>query len=157
VSKAPRAGGSRTFLDVLRNPIDTVSDRTGTAGSKQQSELTALEEGQVRSVSCFLRGHAAELPEKFTQGTLTIGPNGMTWQRYWRHRKDLVEIPTLDRLVEIRRPAGPGERNIKRGLYKVVAALGPDGTVEFAVPGVGPELIRRVIQSSGGPQNPALG
>jgi hypothetical protein len=66
-------------------------------------------------------------------------------------------MPTLDCVVEIRRPGGPGERNIKRNPFKIVKASGPDGTVEFAVPGVGPELIRRVIQSSGGPKNPAPG
>ena len=93
-------------------------------------------------MSCFLRGEDQSLPQSFTQGTLTIHSTGMMWRRHWWHRRDVVSIPILDRVVEIRRPGGPGERNIKRNLFKVVEAAGPGGTVEFAVPGVGPELIR---------------
>lgn len=145
VSKPRRAGGSRSLLDVLRHPVDTVTDPSGTAESKQRSDLAALDGGESRSVSCFLRGQAEGLPRSFTQGTLTIGPTGMTWQRYWKHRRDVIPIPTLDRVVEVRRPGGPGERNIKRNLFKVVEASGPDGSVGFAVPGVGPELIRHAI------------
>jgi hypothetical protein len=150
VNKPRRAGGSRTFLDILRDPVETVTDPFATGDSKRQSDLAALDGGDSRDVSCFLRGEGAGLPRAFTQGTLTIDPSGMTWRRYWRHRRDVVPIPTLDRVVEIRRPGGSGERNIKRNLFKVVEASGPEGSVDFAVPGVGPELIRHAIQSAAG-------
>jgi hypothetical protein len=151
VSKPRRAGGSRTFFDVLRHPVDTVIDPLATGDSQLQNDLTALGSGESREVSCFLRGEAAGLPLSFTQGTLTIDSTGMTWRRYWRHRRGVFPIPTLDRVVEIRRPGGHGERNIKRNLFKIVKATGPDGSVEFAVPGVGPELIRRAIGGVTGP------
>lgn len=145
MSKSRRAGGSRTFFDVLRHPGETVKDPFATGDSQRQSDLAALAGGESREVSCFLRGEAAGLPLAFTQGTLTIDSTGMSWRRYWRHRRDVIPIPTLERVVEIRRPGGPGERNIKRNLFKIVKASGPEGSVEFAVPGVGLELIRRVI------------
>jgi hypothetical protein len=147
MSKARRAGGSRTMLDVLLHPVDVVRDPSGSSESKKDGDLSALNAGESRSMTCFLRGVVSGLPDSFTYGILTIGPGGMTWQRYWRHRRDIVRIPALDRVVGIRRPGGPGEWNIKR-MFKVVETSGPDGAVAFAVPGVGPELIRHAIQTS---------
>jgi len=147
VSDHRRAGGTRTIWDVLRHPLDVIRDPKGTSPSKVDADLNALAAGESREVSCFLRGDAPELPDKFSQGTLLVGPNGMAWRPYWRHRKTLARIPPLARIEEVRKPGGPGERNIKKNLFKVVAATGPDGRVEFAVPGVGPELIRRAVES----------
>ena len=133
------------MFDVLRHPLDTATDISGTAQSKEQSDLVALRRGQSRSVSCFLRGEASGLPRSFRQGWLTISSTGMTWQRQWRHRGMVVRVPMLDRVVSVRRPGGRGERNIKRNLFKIVETSGPDGSVDFAVPGVGPDLIRYAI------------
>jgi len=133
--------------DVLRHPLNVVRDPQGSSRSKIDTDLSAVAAGGSREVSCFLRGDSPELPDRFSQGTLLIGPGGMAWRRYWRNRKTLIQIPPLVRIEEVRKPGGPGERNIKRGLFKVVAAAGPEGRVEFAVPGTGPELIRRAIAS----------
>jgi hypothetical protein len=135
------------MLDVLLHPVDVVRDPSGSAEAKSTGDVSALNAGESRSVTCFLRGAAPGLPDSFTYGILTIGPGGMTWRRYWRHRRDIVRIPALDRVVEIRRPGGKGERNIKR-MFKVVETSGPDGSVAFAVPGVGPALIRHAIQTA---------
>jgi len=139
------------MLDVLLHPVETVTDPSG----KKRGDLLALNSGESRSLTSFLRGTASELPDSFTYGILSIGPCGMTWQRYWRHRRDVVHVPPLDRVVEIRRPGGPGERNIKR-MFKVVETSGPDGAVAFAVPGVGPELIRHTIQTTMNPPGEPL-
>lgn len=151
MSKTRRAGGSRTILDVLLHPVDAVTDPSG----KKQGDLSALDAGEARSLTCFLRGSASGLPDSFTYGILSIGPGGMTWQRYWRHRREVVRIPPLNRVVEIRRPGGQGERNIKR-MFMVVETSGPDGAIAFAVSGVGPELIRHVIQANTNPPGESL-
>jgi len=147
VTKVRRAGGSRTMLDVLRHPVDVVADPTGSNSSKKHSDLEAIEAGEVIEVSCWLRGDSTELPSKFQQGMLQIGPGGMTWRRYWRHRHRAIAVPDLDRVEEVIRPAGrsTGHR-LKRGLFTNVVASGPSGRVELCVPGVGPALVRRAIE-----------
>ena len=126
-------------MDVLRHPLEGTYE-------KAQHDLNAVAQGEGRSVSCMLRGTAPGLPTAFTQGTLFVGSDGMTWRRYWRHCRRIVVIPPLDRVITVRRPGGPGEWNIKRGLFRVVEADGPFGAVYLAVPGVVSELVRQAIE-----------
>src|SRR5271170_5369105 len=107
-----RAGGSRTMFEVLLHPIDAFK----MGSNKEGEDLAALRDGGSRRVTCFLRGGAQGLPDSFTFGTLTIGPGGMEWHPYWRHRRRVVSIPRLNRVVSVGRPAGPGAWNIKRNL-----------------------------------------
>ena len=146
VAKSRRAGGTRTTWDVLRHPLAVLRDPRGSGASAQSGDVDALATGEARELSCFLRSDAPGLPDTFSQGTLRIAPSGMTWRRYWRHRDQQVQIPPLDRIQQVRPVGGVGERNIKRGLFRVVVASGPSGVIEFAVPGVGPELIRRAVE-----------
>jgi hypothetical protein len=132
------------MFEVLLHPIDAF--RTGS--DKQGDDLSVLQDGDSRRVTCFLRGSAQGLPDSFTYGTLTIRPEGMAWRPYWRHRRRVVSIPRLSRVASVGRPTGPGAWNIKRNLFKMVETTGPDGTVEFAVPGGGPELIRQASQTT---------
>ena len=129
---------------MLLHPRDAFKMRSDNEGE----DLAALRDGGSRRVTCFLRGSAQGLPDSFTYGSLTIGPGGMTWQAFWRHRRRVVSIPHINHVVSVGRPTGPGAWNIKRNHFKMVETTGPDGTVEFAVPGVGPELIRQAIQTA---------
>jgi hypothetical protein len=143
VGRVRRAGGSRTVLDVLRHPAETFK-----SDSDREADLAAVREGELRSVTCFLRGSASGLPDSFKYGTLTVGPEGMTWQAYWRHRGKVLTLPPLTSVIAVSRPSGPGAWNIKRNLFKMVETAGPEGGVQFAVPGVGAELIRQAIQTT---------
>lgn len=139
------------MLDVLLHPVSALKSE-----ADEEADLAALGVGESRRVSCFLRGNAPGLPASFTYGTLTLGPRAMTWQAYWRHRSRVLSLPPLTNVIAVRRPTGPGSWNIKRNLFKAVEATGPEGTVEFAVPGVGPELIRQAIRAKGAPPSDAL-
>ena len=56
-------------------------------------------------MSCWLRGSDSGLPQRFTQGILVIGPDGMSWHHWLRHKGQLIPIPPLDRVEEVIRPA----------------------------------------------------
>jgi len=91
--------------DVIRHPVDVVRDPTGSGHSKAHSDLEALASGETRQVSCWLRGSDPSLLQKFTQGILLIGPEGMTWHHWFRHKDRLIPIPHLDRVERVIRPA----------------------------------------------------
>jgi hypothetical protein len=148
--KAQRAGGSRSMWDLLRHPSELVKDPLATGVSKLQSDREAIASGETREVSCWLRGTAPGLPEKLTQGYLFVGPQGMTWRRWWGGKRNpLISIPQLDRVEQVIKPAGTSTgRQLKRGMFTNVVATGPSGRVEFVVPGVGPALIRQVIDDT---------
>jgi len=144
-----KAGGTRTAWDVLRHPIDTLRDPAGSAQSKVHSDLTAVLAGETREVSCWLRGDDPRLPQKFTQGILLIGPDGMSWHHWFRHKTRLIQIPPVDRVQEVIRPAGRSNgKKLRRGMFTNVVTSGPSGKVEFVVPGVGPALVRQAVERS---------
>lgn len=137
--------------DVLRHPIEVLRDPTGSSRSKAQSDLEALAAGEARQVSCWLRGSDPELPQKLTQGILLIGPDGMAWHHWFRHKDRLVVIPPLDRVEQVIRPASRSNgTKLRRGQFSNVVTSGPSGKVEFVVPGVGPALVRQAVERFGG-------
>jgi hypothetical protein len=125
---------------------------TGT--NQTEADLNAISSGEIRQVSCWLRGTAPELPNKFTQGNLLIGPEGMSWHHWMRHKDQIIRIPELERVQEVIRPAARSNgKKLKRGMFTNVVASGPTGTVEFVVPGTGPALIRQTIAHLAQPPN----
>ncbi len=142
-----RAGGTRSMSDFVRHPVDWVHDLTDSAKTQTDSGLTAMASGETLRVSCWLRGTDPTLPQKFTQGILLIGPDGMSWHHWLRHKHRLIPIPPLDRVQEVIRPASQttGEE-LRGGMFANVVTSGPSGKVEFVVPGVGPALIRAAIE-----------
>jgi hypothetical protein len=149
MGKPKKAGGSRTAWDVLKHPVDVLGDPTGSSHARVQSDLAALASGETRQVSCWLRGSQIGLPQKFTQGILLIGPDGMSWHHWFRHKKRLIQIPPLDRVLEVIRPASrTNGQKLRRGVFTNVVTSGASGTVEFVVPGVGPRLVRQAVERS---------
>jgi hypothetical protein len=147
MSKPRKAGGSRTAWDVLRHPIDVLGDPTGSSHAKAQSDLAASASGETMEVSCWLRGSQSGLPQKFTQGILLIGPDGMSWHHWFRHKNRLIPIPPPDRVLEVIRPASrTNGQKLRRGVFTNVVTSGPSGRVEFVVPGVGPTLVRQAVE-----------
>ena len=136
------------MFDVLRHPVEVIRDPMASGRSEVDADVAAIAGGEVRQVSCWLRGTAPGMPECLTQGTLFIGPDGMSWVRWWRHRRNKpIPIPTLDRIEQVIRPAARSTgRQLKRGMFSNVVAAGPAGRVEFVVPGSGPALIRQAIE-----------
>jgi hypothetical protein len=53
----------------------------------------------------------------------------------------------LNRVLEVRTVSKLSEWNIKRGLFKIIAAAGPEGVVEMAVPNGDVKFLRLWIES----------
>jgi hypothetical protein len=115
------------------------------------SDIDAVRAGESRVVSCLLRSEVAQLPRKFTVGELHVSKDELVWRRSYR-RSDLRRIPTLDRVMEVRLVSHLSEWNIKRGLFKIIAAAGPDGKVEMAVPNGDVHFLRSWIEGRQPPE-----
>jgi hypothetical protein len=107
--------------------------------------LACMEAGWRKRRICFLRSDIAGLPHRFRAGNLTISDTQMVWQASLSLRRRKIALPPLDSVLAIRPWGGPGEGkfNYRR---KVVLTPGPQGVVEFALGGVGVELVRRFVQ-----------
>jgi hypothetical protein len=79
----------------------------------------------------------------------------MTWHHWIRHKHRLIRIPPVDTVEQVIRAASPvtGQPTRRRKFGNVVAS-GPQGRVEFVVPGSGREVLRYLIQHSGQPGFP---
>jgi hypothetical protein len=132
--------------DFTKHPVDFLHDLTTPTDAKTDPDLTAFKAGETLRVACWLRGEDPSLPQKFVQGVLLIGPDGMSWHHWLRHKHRLIPIPPVDRVQEVISPASQstGEKT-SVGQFSNVVTSGPSGKVEFVVPGVGPALIRAVI------------
>lgn len=119
-----RARGSRSAWDLLT--LKWFSPAT-------VSDINAVRAGESRAMTCHLRSEIAQLPRKFTIGKLYVTKDELVWKRDYR-RRDFRKLPTLNRVLEVRTVSHLSEWNIKRGLFKIIAAAGPDGLVELAVP-----------------------
>jgi hypothetical protein len=119
------------MLDVIR----------GWLGMRRPQERVGID---VVEVSCHLRSAIPSLPAKFTVGVLMIGPDSLTWRR-WIRRSDVRVMPAMTAIDEVRKPGGPGEWNIKRGLFRVLKASGPLGAVELAVPTADVRRVREAL------------
>jgi hypothetical protein len=115
------------------------------------SDIDAVHAGESRAVSCLLRSEVAQLPRKFTGGTLYVTKDELVWKRSYR-RSDLRRIPELNRVLEVRIVSHLSEWNIKRGLFKIIAAAGPDGKVEMAVPNGDVRFLRSWIEGRQPPE-----
>jgi len=111
------------------------------------SDIDAVHAGESRVVSCHLRSEITQLPHKFTFGKLYITNDELVWKRDYRP-KDVRKIPVLNRVLEVRMVSHWSEWNIKRGLFKIIAAAGPDGKVEMAVPNGDIHFLRTWIEGS---------
>jgi hypothetical protein len=109
------------------------------------SDIDAVRAGESRVMSCHLRSEVAQLPRKFTFGKLYITKDELVWRRKYE-RGQLLNIPTLNRVLEVRTVSHLSEWNIKRGLFKIIAAAGPDGRVEMAVPNGDVRFLRSWIE-----------
>jgi hypothetical protein len=131
-----RAAGSQTLTDVLRGVL-RLPTRADSA-----ADLVALCGGATRTVSCFLRGHDVRYPQICTQGTLTLGPGGITWVRYFEPGAP-IEFHDPCTSMSLRR-IGLAERKVRAGrralgsfaapAFVVVVCETTRGVLECTVP-----------------------
>jgi hypothetical protein len=96
-------------------------------------------------MTCHLRSDIAQLPQKFTVGKLYVTSDELVWKRDYRHG-DARKIPALNGVLGVRTVSKLSEWNIKRGLFKIITAAGPDGVVEMAIPNGDVKFLRSWIE-----------
>jgi hypothetical protein len=137
--------GRRTGLPDKTARIRTVSGESEHVDDDSVAYLAHIEAGWRNRRICSLRSDIAGLPHRFRAGNLTIGDTQMVWQPSLSLRRRKIVLPPLDSVLAIRPWGGPGEGkfNYRR---KVAVTSGPSGVIEFALGGVGAELVRRFVQ-----------
>lgn len=115
-------------------------------------DRAALERGESRSVTCFLRGSSEPFPLTMQQGVLEVAAGKLLWRPYWSIRRPAIAIPTPVGNVNVRKPSwSHGEANIKRGKkiigplrvpdFQVADASTDKGDISLAIPAVDVPLV----------------
>ena len=120
----------------------------GASSDGNAEYLARMEERQRHDLMCYLRGDVHGFPNRFRAGTLRFTTDGLRWRPMWSIHRKWKHLPPLDRVIEFRPWGIPGDPVGGKFRYKrkVVTASGPLGTIQFALRGVGGELVRRFIQ-----------
>jgi hypothetical protein len=142
--RAPRAAGTRTAWDVLRSGFRTPSPE------RSADDLRAVQAGEGRTVSCFLRADYGPYPRRKRQGMLEVRSPVARWRPFWSIRRPAIDLALSVTGVTVRNP-DKSEWNLKKGgtflgvvpvpRFQVVVCRTSDGTVEFAVPSTDAELV----------------
>lgn len=147
--KPRRSAGTRTMTDILK----ALFRRPTSAQS--QGDVEALQLGEGRRVSCFLRASFGPYPRKVRQGTLDLSPPIARWRPFWSLRRRPLTIASRIESVTMR-PPGPDEWNVKKGgsalgvpipQFLTVVCTTTDGTVELTVPDVDAQLVARFFRA----------
>jgi hypothetical protein len=108
--KPRKSAGTYSFSDLLRltmrNPqlLLAALFRDGTMDEENAADITAVQNGETRRVSCWLRGSSAPHPRQLRQGVLDISRDAAQWTPFWSVRRRPVPVPTGPALIRTRRP-----------------------------------------------------
>jgi hypothetical protein len=147
--KPQRSAGTRTLRDVLKALF-----RRPTS-AQVQSDLDALQLGESRSVSCFLRASFGPYPRRVRQGMLDLTKSSAEWRPFWSLRRRPLQLVLRVESISVR-PPGPAEWNVKKGgnafgvvpvprFVTIVCKTG-EGTVELTVVDVDVPLVTRFFE-----------
>jgi hypothetical protein len=135
-----KAAGTYGVLDVLRHPSRMFRPPPASSGD---SDLRAVQSGEQRAVSCFLRASFDPYPRTLKQGRLTLAGLKASWTPYWSIRRTPIVISTPVDSVSVR-PADQREPNVKKGgtafgvvaipAFAVVSCQTVSGSLDFVVP-----------------------
>lgn len=151
--KPPNASGTYGFKGVLRHPSRLL--RPGGASSVSD-DVAAVDRGEARRVSCFLRSTEVGLPKRLRQGTLTLQNGQAEWSPFWSFRREALRLEFVPSKVEAR-PADRREPNVKKGgkavdlitvpSFIVIRCVVLSGNVDLVVPGVDQQLVEGFFRS----------
>ena len=146
-NKPPNAAGTYSFTGIIRHP-----SRLLRPGGKPDNsdDVNALENGEARKVSCFLRSTEDGYPKRLSQGSLALQYGQAEWSPFWSIKREALRLDFVPSSVETR-PADHREPNVKKGgsAFGVIAVpsfvvitcgLNP-GTVDLVVPGLDEQLV----------------
>jgi hypothetical protein len=125
--KPRKSVGTYSFIDVLLNPRILTTDRAVDQGNA--ADIAAVQGGETRRVSCFLRGSSAPYPRRLRQGDLDISRDAAQWTPFWSVRRRPVPVRVEPAFSRIRtRRLDRREWNVGRADIFVVitCVLGPN-------------------------------
>jgi hypothetical protein len=139
------SAGTYGFIGVLRHPSLMFKPPSP---DQSQADLAAVRRGEVRKVSCFLRGSFDPYPHRLRQGSLYLsGPHAL-WEPFWSVRRACQQVngPVLSVTI---RPADHREPNVKKGgggfvnvpSFTVVTCHTSCGAVDLLVPSADVPLV----------------
>jgi hypothetical protein len=132
----------------MRHPSRIV--RPGNKGDGN-GDVTALEHGEARRVSCFLRSAEDGFPKRLKQGSLTLEGGQAEWSPFWSIKRESLSLAFVPSRVESR-AADHREPNVKKGgtafgaiavpaFMVVTCVLATGTTVDLVVPSVDEPLV----------------
>jgi hypothetical protein len=150
------AVGTYGFTNLLLNPVRGLSImwKGPPAAEAGRADIAAVQAGEARKVSCFLRGSSDPFPRRLKQGVLYISAPEAHWVPFWSLRRPRLPITIGARSVRTR-PADYREPNVKQGgialhgvevpVFMVVTRTtdtsDADETVDFVVPAADAPLV----------------
>jgi len=118
--KPQNAAGTRSFLDTFKTR--SLKPKRATI----EADLRAIQNGEARTVSCFLRNPDAQ-PNRFRQGSLHLTADDATWHPFWKNRDETIALDSPLQSFRVR-PRDPStDRNIKSG-----GIFRPEGLLSWA-------------------------
>jgi hypothetical protein len=157
------AVGTYGVATLLLNPVRGFSVMwKGPPGSEAgQADIAAVQAGEARKVSCFLRGSFDPFPRRLKQGALYISAREAHWVPFWSLRRPKLQISMRTWSVRTR-PADYREPHVKQGgvslhgveipVFMVVTcttdARDDRKTVDFVVPAADAPLVASYFNGS---------
>jgi hypothetical protein len=146
-NEPPNADGTYSFTGIIRHPSRLL--RPG-GRCDNSDDASALQNGEARKVSCFLRSTEDGYPKRLNQGSLILQNGQAEWSPFWGIKREALRLDFVPSSVETR-PADHREPNIKKGgsalgviavpSFIVITCGLNSGTVDLVVPGLDEQLV----------------
>jgi hypothetical protein len=141
--KPRKSVGTYSFTDLLFNPRILFMERA--VDQVQSADLAAVQGGETRRVSCFLRGSSAPYPRRLRQGSLDISTGVARWTPFWSVRRRPVPVYVVPTHIRTRRPDrrewNVGRTDVFVVITCVVDAHGSRQETDLVVPAADAPLV----------------
>ncbi|MFI8399698.1 hypothetical protein ACIGG5_05630 [Streptomyces sp. NPDC085463] len=139
-----RAAGTQTFTDLLRNPKRIIDQFKAKASMRTEEDIAALNAGEARTVSAFIRNEGV-----FLRGELTLdltAPFPAIWSpiRPFRQAEQIPLIPPF-RVYNTGPVNGEGAQAIDRTMFRLISLQDSNRSWEIAVPTIDVPLVRSAL------------
>ncbi|MGW2016801.1 hypothetical protein [Streptomyces sp. NPDC001927] len=146
---ARRAAGTQSFTDLLLQPSRLIEQFTGAARHRTEADVTALNAGEAREVSAFVRD-----AHRFRQGSLILDPaaaSPVVWRpfRVLRSSGEDVALVAPFHVHGAGPVAGPGSGAVDKGVFRLLSLQAADRYWELAVAATDVDLVRAALRGDG--------
>jgi hypothetical protein len=133
-SRPAKAAGTDGLLDMARQPsrLGQIPPEPG----ESRRDIAAIERGEARRVSCYLRNPAVSGRRGPRQGGLELSTASVSWRPFLGFRRGARPLDI--RSVTLECPAGPSDQRFgvpgNPHLFSLVRWATPDGRLDLLVP-----------------------